>query len=62
MSGGKIGASLEMNSADERKTRIEYRQPLGPAEGFIAAEQTFLPVQTEHRPPAAVRAGVNRKF
>ena len=62
MSGGKIGASLEMNSADERKTRIEYRQPLGPAEGFIAAEQTFLPVQTDHRPPAAVRAGVNRKF
>ena len=62
MPGGKIGASLEMNSADERKTRIEYRQPLGPAEVFIAAEQTFLPVETDHRPPAAVRAGVNRKF
>ena len=62
IAGGKIGTSLELNSADERKTRIEYRQPLGWAEGFVAAEQTFLPVQTDHKPPAAVRAGLNRKF
>jgi hypothetical protein len=60
--GAKIGASLELNSADQRKTRIEYRQPLGGAEGFIAAEQTFVPADTEHRPSPSVRAGINRKF
>ena len=37
--GGKIGASLEINSAEEGKARFEYRQPIGPAEGFVAAEQ-----------------------
>jgi hypothetical protein len=58
---GKIGASVEMNSADERKARVEYRRPIGPAEGFIAAEQTY-PAIPAHQPPAAVRAGVNRKF
>jgi hypothetical protein len=58
---GKIGASVEMNSADERKARVEYRRPIGPAEGFIAAEQTY-PAVPVHQPPAAVRAGVNRKF
>jgi len=60
-SSGKIGASVEMNSAAERKTRVEYRRPIGPAEGFIAAEQTF-PAVPVHQPPAAIRAGVNRKF
>jgi hypothetical protein len=60
--GAKIGASLELNSADQRKTRIEYRQPIGPAEGFIAAEQTFVPADTEHRPSPSLRAGINRKF
>jgi hypothetical protein len=58
---GKIGASVELNSADERKARVEYRRPIGPAEGFIAAEQTYPPVRVE-QPPTAVRAGVNRKF
>ncbi len=61
MAGGKIGASLELNSADERKARVEYRRPIGPAEGYISAEQTFPPVPVEE-PPAAIRAGVNRKF
>jgi hypothetical protein len=59
--GGKIGASVELNSADERKARVEYRRPIGPAEGFIAAEQTYPAVPVD-QPPAAVRAGVNRKF
>ncbi len=59
--GGKVGASVEMNSADERKARVEYRRPIGSAEGFIAAEQTF-PAVPVNQPPAAVRAGVNRKF
>lgn len=58
---GKLGASVELNSADERKARVEYRRPIGPAEGFIAAEQTF-PAAPVDQPPAAVRAGVNRKF
>jgi hypothetical protein len=58
---GKIGASVEMNSADERKARVEYRRPIGPAEGFIAAEQTY-PAVPAGQLPAAVRAGVNRKF
>lgn len=62
MRGGRIGASIELNSANERKTRVEYRQPFGTAEGFIAAEQTFLPAAAAHNPPAAIRAGVNRKF
>jgi hypothetical protein len=59
--GGKIGASVELNSGDERKARVEYRRPIGPAEGYISAEQTFPPVPVEN-PPAAIRAGVNRKF
>lgn len=59
--GGKIGASVELNSADERKARIEYRRPIGPAEGYISAEQTFPPVPVEE-PPTAIRAGLNRKF
>jgi hypothetical protein len=58
---GKIGASIEMNAANERKSRIEYRQNFGPAEGFIAAEQTFKPAATDIAPPA-VRTGVSRKF
>lgn len=58
---GKIGASVELNSTDERKARVEYRRPIGPAEGFISAEQTFPAVPVD-QPPAAVRAGVNRKF
>lgn len=62
MAAGRIGTSLTMNSADQRTTRIEYRQPLGWGEGFFAAEQTFLPAQTEYRPQPTVRAGVNRKF
>jgi hypothetical protein len=62
MAGGKIGASLELTPTAERKTRVEYRRPIGPAEGFVAAEQVYSPVQTDQRPPAAVRAGVNRKF
>lgn len=62
VAGGKIGASFEVNALDERRTRIEYRQSFGPAEGFVAAEQTFLPMPTEHKPPASVRGGVNRKF
>ncbi len=61
MAGGKIGASFELNSADERKARVEYRRPIGPAEGYISAEQTFPPVPVQE-PPAAIRAGVNRKF
>jgi hypothetical protein len=60
--GARVGASVELNSADQRKTRIEYRQPIGPAEGYIAAEQTFAPAATDHRPPPTVRAGLNRKF
>ena len=59
--GGKIGASVELNSADERKARVEYRRPFGPAEGYISAEQTFPSVPVEE-PPTAIRAGVNRKF
>jgi hypothetical protein len=59
--GGKIGASVELNSADERKARVEYRRPIGPAEGYLSAEQTFPPVPVDE-PPAAIRAGVNRKF
>ena len=61
MVNGKIGASIEMNAANERRTRVEYRQNFGPAEGFIAAEQTYTPAQTEP-PPPAVRTGVSRKF
>jgi hypothetical protein len=60
--GARVGASVEMNSADQRKTRVEYRQPIGPAEGYVAAEQTFPPAATDHRPPPTVRAGLNRKF
>jgi hypothetical protein len=60
--GARVGASVEMNSADQRKTRVEYRQPIGPAEGFIAAEQTFVPSDAEHRPSPSLRAGINRKF
>ena len=60
-SSGKIGASIEMNATNERRTRVEYRQNFGPAEGFIAAEQTFTPAQAEPKPPA-VRTGVSRKF
>jgi len=59
--GGKIGASVELNSADERKARVEYRRPIGSAEGFIAAEQTY-PAVPAGQLPAAIRAGVNRKF
>jgi hypothetical protein len=62
LAGGKLGASLELSPTAERKTRIEYRRPIGPAEGFIAAEQIQPPVQSDQRPPASVRAGVNRKF
>jgi hypothetical protein len=62
MAGGRIGTSFVTNSAHHRTTRIEYRQPFGSAEGFIAAERTFLPDLTDHKPPAAIRAGVNRKF
>jgi hypothetical protein len=63
MAGGKIGASLELAPADEKKTRVEYRQKFGPAEGFIAAEQTFVPDRSEVKhPPAAVRGGFVRKF
>lgn len=62
MAGGKIGTSFALNSAHHRTTRIEYRQPLGGAEGFIAAESTFLPDPADHKPPTAIRAGVNRKF
>jgi hypothetical protein len=60
MVNGKIGASIELNAANERKTRIEYRQNFGPAEGFIAAEQTVRPTEPEPKP--AVRTGVSRKF
>jgi hypothetical protein len=61
--GGKIGASLELAPTDERKTRIEYRQQFGPAEGFVAAEQTFVPEgSTAKTPPPSVRGGVSRKF
>jgi hypothetical protein len=62
LAGGRIGTSFELNSADQRKTRIEYRQPLGWGEGFVAAEQTFVPAQTDHKPQPTVRAGLNRKF
>ncbi|MEX0589865.1 MAG: hypothetical protein WD207_02135 [Xanthobacteraceae bacterium] len=63
LAGGKIGASLELAPSDERKTRVEYRHKFGPAEGFIAAEQTFVPDRTDvKQAPAAVRGGVIRKF
>lgn len=62
MAGGKIGASLELTPASERKSRVEYRRPIGPAEGFLSAEQIQPPVANDHRPPTSVRAGVNRKF
>jgi hypothetical protein len=61
MTGGKIGASVELSPVDS-KARVEYRRPIGPAEGFIAAEQVQPSVQSDHRLPASVRAGVNRKF
>jgi hypothetical protein len=63
LAGGKIGASLELAPSDERKTRVEYRQKFGPAEGFVAAEQTFVPDRADAKhPSAAVRGGVIRKF
>jgi hypothetical protein len=63
MAGGKLGASLELTPSDERKTRLEYRRKFGPAEGFVAAEQTFVPDRADAKhPPAAVRGGVIRKF
>jgi len=58
---GKIGASIEVSAANERRTRVEYRQNFGPAEGFIAAEQTFKPAEPDLKPPA-VKTGVSRKF
>lgn len=61
MVNGKVGASIEMNAANERKTRVEYRQNFGPAEGFIAAEQVYRPAEPETKPPT-VRTGVSRKF
>jgi hypothetical protein len=63
LTGAKIGASLELTPADERKARVEYRQKFGPAEGFIAAEQTFVPDRSPAKePPPSVRGGVTRKF
>ncbi len=60
MAGGRIGASFELYSDHNSKTRIEYRQPLGGAEAYIAAEQ-FRSAGVDPSPPS-IRAGVNRKF
>lgn len=63
LAGGKVGASLELAASNERKTRLEYRQKFGPAEGFVAAEQTFVPNPPDEKLPVqSVRAGVTRKF
>lgn len=63
MNGGKVGTSLELLPTNERKTRVEYRQSFGPAEGFVAAEQTFAPHQTDVKAaPTTVRGGLSRKF
>jgi hypothetical protein len=62
-SGGKLNTSVEFADTREDKTRVEYRQPIGPAEGFIAAEQQFQRGQFDPKqPPASVRGGVIRKF
>lgn len=61
--GGKIGASLELAPGHDRKTRVEYRQTFGPAEGYVAAEQTFAPESLEAKDPVPTfRGGVSRKF
>ena len=61
--GGKIGASLELAPGDDRKTRVEYRQTFGPAEGYVAAEQTFAPETLKPKAPVPTfRGGVTRKF
>jgi hypothetical protein len=63
MSGGKVGTSFELLPTNERKTRVEYRQSFGPAEGFVAAEQTFAPHQTDVKAaPTTLRGGLSRKF
>ncbi|MCC6946777.1 MAG: hypothetical protein IT539_03335 [Bradyrhizobiaceae bacterium] len=63
LAGGKLNTSVEFADTNENKTRVEYRQPLGPAEGFIAAEQQFQRGQFDPKqPPASVRGGVTRKF
>jgi hypothetical protein len=58
----RIGASVELTPLDQRKTRVEYRQKVGAAEGYIAAEQIFTADPAAQEPPPAFRAGVNRKF
>lgn len=62
LAGGRIGASLELYADDNSKTRIEFRQPLPGAEGYIAAEQFHSPRATDSPAPPSFRAGVNRKF
>lgn len=63
LAGGKIGSSIELLPSDKRMTRFEYRQPLGSAEGFLAAEQTFKRGEFDPaQPPASVRGGVKRRF
>lgn len=63
LAGGKVNTSVEFADSSAAKTRFEYRQPLGPAEGFVAAEQQFERGQFDPKqPPASVRGGVIRKF
>jgi hypothetical protein len=63
LSGGKLNASVEFADTRENKTRVEYRQQLGPAEGFVAAEQRFQRGQVDQKQqPTSIRGGVIRKF
>lgn len=63
LAGGKLSSSIEFADTHEDKTRVEYRQPLGPAEGYIAAERQFQRGQFDSKEaPASVHGGVTRKF
>ena len=62
--GGKLGTGFDVNPSGDAKTRLEYRQDFGSAEGFLSAERT-TPFQ--HTGPDVIgvhglKAGINRKF